>query len=458
MASTAKKIAILGGGITGLSAAYKLNQAGHSVRVFEKEASIGGAIKSELVHEWLIEKGPNSLQETSELKALIEELGLESERVEASTTAKKRFLVKNSRLETVPMGPGSFFKTSLFSTSAKFRIFRELFFAKKNRTTDISLATFVRDHFGSEILDQAVQPMISGIYAGDPEVLSVEHSFPKLLELEKETGSLIRGLIRSSKAKKKDGKKSISKLISFRKGLATLPQSLATKLPTGCIECEASVVRISNEPTWSLTYTKDGLEKTENFDYIVSSLPASALSALSFTALNKKPLEALSTIKHPAVSSLFLGFKRSAVKHPLDGFGCLIPAKEKKTVLGILFSSSLFEGRAPKDCVALTVMVGGSLNSDLALQSTDIILSKIMPDLRELLQVTEPPLFIRHTTWPKAIAQYNLGYEAIRDAISATETAYPGFFVGGQLRDGISVPDCIQSGFKLAQKVQSLIK
>jgi len=456
MASPAKKIAILGGGITGLSAAYRLSQEGHVVRVFEKESSIGGSIKTEIAQGWLIEKGPNSLQETPELKALIEELGLNSERIEASTTAKKRFLVKRSKLEAVPMGPGSFFKTSLFSASAKFRIFKELLFKKKNRTGDVSLATFVRDHFGSEILDQAVQPLISGIYAGDPELLSVTHAFPKLLEFEKETGSLIRGMIRSGK--KKEGKKTVAKLISFKSGLYTLPHTLAAKLPSGSIEVEASVIRISRDTSWSLTYTQAGLEKTENFDFIISALPASALSALNFTALDKKPLAVLSTIKHPAVSSLFLGFNRSAIKHPLDGFGALIPSKEKKNALGILFSSSLFEGRAPKDCAALTVMVGGSLNSDLALKPTEVILDKVMPELRELLQVSESPLFIRHTAWPKAIAQYNLGYEAIRDAISSTEADYPGFFVGGQLRDGISVPDCIQSGFKLAQKVQSQLK
>ncbi len=452
MALTPKRIAILGAGITGLCAAYRLSKEGHTVRIFEKENAIGGSIKTELVDGWLIEKGPNSLQESEELRQLILDLDLQSERIEASQTAKNRYLVKDSKLIAVPMGPGSFLKTPLFSWKAKFSILKELFYKKQTRLKDVSLADFVRSHFGSEILDQAVQPMISGIYAGNPEVLSVRNAFPKLLEFEVNTGSLIRGLIQASKQKKKTGTKGAPKLISFKSGLHTLPKKLASHLAEGSLELGATVLGINNTPNWSVSYLKDDVEKTEYFDSVISALPAQPLSVLKIGSSHETALHVLSTIEHPAVTSLFLGFKRSAISHPLDGFGALIPSKEKKSSLGILFSSSLFDHRAPKDCIALTVMIGGTLNSGFALQNKELVLQKVMQDLKELLGASEDPIFSRHTVWPKAIAQYNLGYEAIHKAIKGTEEAFPGLYIGGQLKDGISVPDCIQAGLNLALK------
>jgi oxygen-dependent protoporphyrinogen oxidase len=450
-----KHIAVLGGGITGLCAAYKLTQLGHSVRIFEKDSSLGGSIKTELSEGYLIEKGPNSLQESEELSNLISELGLQSERIEASTTAKNRYLVKEGRLIAVPMGIGSFIKTPLLSWHAKLSVFKELFHKKKSRKNDLSLADFVRDHFGDEILAQAVQPMVSGVYAGDPEALSMRNAFPRLLEYEENNGSLILGLIGASKRKKKTAKSGPPKLISFKKGLATLPEALASQLKKESILLETTVTGISRENTWSVTYTYLGSEHTESFDSIISTLPAFPLSQLAFDKLSTHPLSVLSNVSHPAVTSLFLGFKRSAIQHPLDGFGALIPSREKMNSLGILFSSSLFEGRSPKDCACLTVMLGGSLNSSLALENESVLLNKVMADLKQLLGITEDPLFIRKTLWPKAIAQYNLGYETMQKTFQAVEEAFPGFYVGGQLRDGISVPDCIRAGFKLALKTDS---
>jgi oxygen-dependent protoporphyrinogen oxidase len=195
--------------------------------------------------------------------------------------------------------------------------------------------------------------------------------------------------------------------------------------------------------------------RNESFDAIVAALPASALAQLRFGPLGERPLVSLDNIEHPPVASLFLGYRREQVSHPLDGFGVLVPEIEKRSILGVLFSSSLFPHRAPAGHVALTVMIGGSRQPELARQSPEKLLATVQPDLQQLLGVTGAPVFQRLNQWPRAIPQYNLGYEAFLESMAATERAHRGLFIGGQARDGIAVPACIAAGEKLAARVEA---
>jgi oxygen-dependent protoporphyrinogen oxidase len=187
---------------------------------------------------------------------------------------------------------------------------------------------------------------------------------------------------------------------------------------------------------------------------VVAALPAPALAQLRFGTLGERPLASLDVIEHPPVSSLFLGYRRAQVTHPLEGFGVLVPAKERRSILGILFSSSLFAGRAPTDHVALTVIIGGTRHPELARMRDDDLLSAIDPDLKSLLGVSGPPVFQRHTFWPRAIPQYNLGYESHLETMATAERAHPGLHIGGQARDGISVAACVAAGERLAAQVR----
>ena len=191
----------------------------------------------------------------------------------------------------------------------------------------------------------------------------------------------------------------------------------------------------------------------ESFDAILAALPAPALAQLSFGTLGERPLASLGAIEHPPVSSLFLGYRREQVAHALDGFGLLVPEKENRCILGVLFSSSLFPGRAPANHVALTVMIGGARQPQLARLASDELLALVQPDLRALLGVTGPPVFLHHTLWPRAIPQYNLGHERHLATILACEKSHPNFFLGGQCRDGISLPACITAGERLAARI-----
>jgi protoporphyrinogen/coproporphyrinogen III oxidase len=470
-------IAVIGGGITGLAAAYRLTKLGHRVRLFEASAHLGGVIRSERTPEgWLIESGPNSFQENArDVAALLTELGLTSSIVVTNPSAKKRFIVRGGRLRAAPLSPPGLFTSSLFSPYGKLRLLRDLGISPRERPTDVSLATLIREHFGREFLDYAFNPFVSGVYAGDPEKLSARYSFPSLWTAEQTHGSLIRGMISQARTRKRRGEPK-TRLLSFRDGLQTLPEALARALPSGTIELSTVVESLtpplaagspwrvafrrifsSSENSAASSVASSSDLSTENFASVILALPAHALAKLTFTtsdhrALSARPLAALADVPHPPVTSLFLGFRREQVAHPLDGFGALVPALERKNILGALFSSSLFPGRAPDGHVAITVLAGGTRQPELAALPTDRLLAEILPDLRQLLGVTGDPVFLRHHAWPHTIPQYNLGHERFLGAIETCEHTYARLHIGGQVRDGISVPACLQAGLALADR------
>jgi protoporphyrinogen/coproporphyrinogen III oxidase len=452
-----KSVAIIGAGIAGLTAAFRLHQAGFRVKVFERSGRAGGSILTHREGGWLIEAGPNSVQlGAGELKQLITDLDLEGELQIANPAAKKRFIVRDGRFMPVPMGPGQFLGTPLFGFRTKLSIFTELFSRPRGRNSDVSLAELVRSHYTQELVDYAINPLVAGIYAGDPEKLSVKNAFPSLWEAERLKGSMPRGMIAVMKAKRPPGQKRPKggpALVSFRLGLQHLTDTLVSKLPPDSLELNTTVETVIPGQPLRLVCTH-GLEKCGGeFDFVVLAVPAPALAQITFGTLAERPLATLDSITHPPVSSLFLGFRREQVSHPLDGFGGLTPEKERRDVLGILFSSTLFPGRAPEGHVALTVFAGGMRQPEHARLSTAQLLERVRRDLTDLVGVQGDPVFVKHTFWPKAIPQYQIGYERHLEKMTSLEESTPNLFVGGQCRDGISLPDCCKSGEKMAQRV-----
>lgn len=447
-----KSIAVLGAGVTGLTAAYRLLQLGHRVRVFEQSAHVGGAVRTEEADGWLVEAGPNSLLSGERAAdALIEELGLGAERLAADPAAKNRYIVRRGRALAAPVAPPALISSPLFSAGAKLRLISELWSKRRVRSTDVSLAEFVAAHFGQEFVDYALNPFVGGVYAGNPAKLSARHSFPKLWELEQSHGSIIRGQIAMAKERRARGEARAG-IFSFRRGLQTITDTLARRISPAAIALNAKLDAIIPGDRWSVVWHDDTATHTQVYDLVVAALPAHSLAQLRIGTLGERPLAALQLIEHPPVSSLFLGFRRDQITHPLDGFGVLVPEIEKRAVLGVLFSSSLFPGRAPVGHVALTVMVGGSRQPELARLPTDKLIEAVRPDLSALLGVSGDPVFVRHNFWPKAIPQYNLGHEHFLAGMAAVEKGFPGLFIGGQARDGIAVPACIAAGEKLAAR------
>jgi oxygen-dependent protoporphyrinogen oxidase len=443
------RIAVLGGGITGLTAAWQLQRAGLAPVVFERSARIGGAIGAVRSDGWLHELGPNSLLEGSaKTAAFIDELGLGSRRLYASPTAKKRYIVRGGRLVAMPASPLGFVATRLFSARAKLNLLGEPWRGRGLADREESVADFVRRRLGREFLDYAVNPFVGGVYAGDPAQLSVRHAFPKLDALEREHGSLIRGALKLRNAS--GGPQ--GRIFSFPHGLSEITTALARPLGDAA-RLQHTVSKLWRvHGGWAVEFEHAGRLHIERFDAVICTLPAGTLAALEFDGVPATlSLRSLREIEHPPVVSLMLGYRRDDVQHPLDGFGMLVPAVERRSILGTLFSSTLFPGRAPDGFVGLTSFIGGVRQPELAAHDDTKLVDLVHGELIALLGARDRPVFTHIQRWPRAIPQYTLGYQRFHDAIAAAEAGAPGLFIGGNCRDGISLAQCIASGQRLAK-------
>lgn len=448
-------IAILGAGLTGLSAARALTLAGRQAVVFDAGPTVGGVIRSERDADgWLFEAGPNSLQQTPEIATLVDELGLAPVRQIASPAAKNRYIVRDGKLRPLPLSPPGFFRSGVFSLRTKLKVAREFFYPRVPRLNDLPLADFFQEHFGPELLAYALDPFVSGIYAGDPTRLSARHSFPSLWKAEQTHGSLLRAQIANARARRARGEPSgPPAIISFKEGLATLPRALAAALPADALRPETTVRRLSPGPSgWVIDAAPQ-----ERFARVILALPGTALATLEIGAPGAPTsLASLALQEHPPVTSLFLGYRREDVAHTLDGFGVLLPSIERRAPLGVLFNSTLFAGRAPSGHVALTVMLGGARNPGLAGQPQEYQLPIVQKELAALLGVRRPPVFVRRTHWPRAIPQYLLDHDAHLHVLAAAEQRHPGLLIGGPVRDGIGLPACLAAGRRLANAALEL--
>lgn len=443
------RVGVLGAGISGLTAAYRLTQSEKAigVRVLEATGRPGGVIRSDAVDDRLVEAGPNTLRPSPLLETLIDDLNLEPERVWANDDASRRYIVRDGTPVFLPMSVRDFFTTDLFSATAKLRLLAEPFIGRAD-ANDESLAHFTRRRLGPEVLNYAVAPFVGGVFAGDPKQLSARHAFDKLVQLEEDHGSLFWGALRSSGG----DNETPSGLYSFRDGAEALPKALANALGD----------RVAyNTPVSALYRNDDGWivetdSTSEPFDVLICTLPLHALSSINLdTGVD---CAALHDVTYPPVHVVALGYDRSTVDHPLDGFGMLVPPVEDDfDILGTLFSSTLFANRAPDGTALLTNFVGGARNPYLARREADAIQSVVERDLAALLGVDGPPTFSHHVHWPRAIPQYTTGYGTVKDTLDALEAEHTGLYFAGNYRQGVSVGDAAASGADAAAHVQNTL-
>ena len=446
-------VAIIGAGITGLTTAYRLQERGVPVTVYEAGDQVGGVIRSLRENGYLAEFGPNSILETSpKINALIQDLGLSHRRVDSLPTAENRYLVRGRKPVLLPASPGLFFRSPLFSWRAKLRLLREPFIAPAPPNIEESVAQFVLRRLGREFLDYAINPMVAGVYAGNPARLSVKHAFPKLHALEQKYGSLIKGQIFGAKERRQRGEvsKQDAKKLSFDTGLQVLPDTLAGKLQNA-VQLRTAVQRIEEVAGgWQLYLSTN---EVRAHAAVVYAAPVHRLPEIRLAAAAELKPDRLKEIVYPPVASVVLGFRRDAVVHPLDGFGMLIPEVEGFRILGTLFSSSLFRDRAPAGHVTLTTYIGGARAPELALRTTNELIEMTRQDLGVILGVTGRPTFEHVVVYPKAIPQYEVGYGRFKDLMAALETRAPGLFFAGHFRDGISLGDSLVSGHDAAGRI-----
>ncbi len=451
-----KSVAIIGGGITGLTAAFRLRQKNIPVTLYEAGGRVGGAIQTIRQDGYLAEFGPNTILETSpKISALVRDLGLEARRLYSDSRAEKRFLVRDGKPIPLPGSPPAFFTTPLFSAGAKLRLLAEPFIRRGPPEREESVGEFVLRRIGREFLDYAINPFVAGVYAGDPMRLSVKHAFPKLLAVEQQYGSLILGQFLGARERKRRAEvsKQNAPKFSFDEGLQVLIEALDARL-AGSVRLNSSVSCLEQAPGgWTVT-TSEG---THEHAAVLFAGTAHKLAELQIRTPRPLDLSPLSQINYPPVASVVLGFRREDVAHPLDGFGALIPQVEGFNILGTIFSSSLFPNRAPAGHVTLTSYLGGTRNPDLATRGSDALVDLTCRDLRRLLGVTGEPTFRHHVRYPRAIPQYEVGYGRFKDLMDDAEAKAPGFFLAGHYRNGVSLGDSLVSGHDVAERIEHFL-
>jgi protoporphyrinogen/coproporphyrinogen III oxidase len=451
-----KSVAIIGAGVTGLTAAFYLKRKGIPVTVYEATGRVGGVIQSLRKDGYLAEFGPNTILETSpKIAQLVRDAGLHSRRLDPDPKAEARYVVRYKRPISMPGSPLGFFTTELFTLRAKFAVMREPFVKPRRDGFEESIAEFVIRRLNQEFLDHAIDALVAGIYAGDPYKLSVPHAFPKLKALEDKYGSMIKGQIFGARERKKSGEvaKDRAPKFSFDEGLQVLPDMLATQLGDA-VKLNTPVAKLRRiADGWSIA-TSHG--EVEHNAFIFCGT-ATRLAELRIEAEHAPSLAPLSEIHYPPVASVVLGFRREDVAHPCEGFGMLIPKIEGFKILGTIFSSSLFPNRAPTGHLTLTSYVGGERYPELASLPAEKLYDVVCEDLRVLLGVRSKPTFQHCVVYPKAIPQYNVGYGRYQDLMTEAEANAPGLFLAGHYRDGVSLSDSIVSGCKVAERVENFV-
>ncbi|MEX2600942.1 MAG: protoporphyrinogen oxidase [Balneolaceae bacterium] len=444
-----RKIAVVGAGISGLTTAYKLERSGAEVTLFEKRPDPGGSIKSVREKGWLVEYGPNTFQLKSERQLkFLRELGLEKEIVVANSSSSNRFVLKGGELIPVPVKLAEMFRTELISRKAKKQVLMEPF-VSKGTDPDESLASFVRRRLGDELLEYAVDPFVAGVYAGRPDQLSVRHAFPRLYSLEQKYRSLILGAVASSFSRRRR-ESFATRLISFQDGLQALPVRIAGRLQD--VRYQKDVSRIQREKEgW---FVEASGEKSGPYEHVILNIPLYRISEQLVNG-GGSILGMVKKAGYPPLSVFISGYRREQVAHPLNGFGFLVPGNQKRQILGTLFNSTLFPGRAPEGKVLMTTFVGGGRQPELASLETAQLAALVGGELRELAGVNGEPEFMDHVYWPNSIPQYTTSYDEVLGAIRELEEQNKGLHLLGNFRGGISMPDCIDNGFALAARLSS---
>jgi oxygen-dependent protoporphyrinogen oxidase len=446
-------LVIVGGGITGLSLAYFLLEQKPSldILILEAERKAGGKIWTDKVEGFLCEWGVNGfLDNRPKTLELVSKLSLSPLR--SNDNARKRYIFSNGKLNLLPESPPAFLTSDLLSIPGRLRVIYEMF-VPKWQGGDETLAHFATRRLGREAFEKLIDPMASGIFAGDPEKMSLKSCFAKVYNLEQNYGGLIRGMIKLQKEAKKTGKKVGAgpggNLTSFYDGMETFIGALSgfldKRLRTG-----AQVISLDREGSHYVISLADGT--SVEAEAVVCATPAFTTSDM-VRNLDKNLSSLLREIYYPSVSVVCLGYRREKIQHNLGGFGFLIPFREGRKILGTLWDSSIFPNRAPEGYVLLRTMLGGARRSDLALEHEDKLITLVMDELRGIMGISAQPDLAKVYTHRQGIPQYFLGHDQKTEQIEKISNNYKGFYVTGNAYRGIGVNDCIENSHKLAQRI-----
>lgn len=478
-----KRVVIIGGGIAGLAAAYSLREhqgggAPFEIVILEKNERLGGNIRTERTDGFLIEGGPDCfLSEKPWAMELCKRVGLSEKLLPTNDAYRKTYVLSGGKLHILPEGVILMVPTkimplaysTLISWPGKLRMALELFIPRKKDDKDETLGSFVRRRLGKEVLDKIAEPLVAGVHAGDPETMSVRSSFPKFVQLEQEHGSLIRGMLKRMALMKKSSagagaatgagpKKRVTMFMTLRDGLSELVEILASELSKSGDNMIRTGVKVESVEKKAAGYAVaiEGGESIEADSVIVAApawVAASVLKSLD-PVLEKELL----SIPYVSTATISLGYKKSDIKHPMDGFGFVVPKTEGRRIMAASWVSRKFAHRAPEDSVLIRCFVGGSKNSELVSVDEKEMVRMVRQELKDIMGIEAEPVVTRVFKWNASMPQYTVGHEERIASIEARVAGYPSLFITGSAYHGIGISDSVRNGEIVAKKALHAIK
>ena len=453
------KVCVVGAGVSGLSVAFYLKRKGVNVTVLEKEREPGGKMRTVYEKGYIVEAGPNGFLDGKPYTLnLVKALGIEDRLYRSSDKARKRFIYTNGRLVRLPENPIAFLSSYLMSWRGKLRLVGELFVPPKKDDSDETLGDFARRRLGEEALEKLLDPMIAGIFAGDPDRMSLKAAFPAIYNLERQYGGLIRGLIAKMKEAKAKGKSSAGPagpggvLTSFVGGTKDLIDALSESLREE-LRTDVSVEKIErSKNSWVVRWKEGSKEFTDEFDHLVVSTPAYAAAEL-LREVDEELSQLLSEIEYSPISVVGLGFQKKGLGHNLDGFGFLVPRSEGRKILGALWDSSVFPNRAPEGKALIRVMIGGARQPELALLPEEELVEIALKELRRIMKIRHYPEMVKIFKHKKGIPHYTLGHCERVDRIFEIGKKLGNLHFCSNAYRGVGVNDCTKLAQETAERI-----
>jgi len=455
------RIVIVGGGISGLSIAYRLQQTmpGADITVLERSTRAGGSVWTERSEGFQVEVGPNGFLDTkTSTLSLCRELDIGDQLTAANkSAAQNRYLFLDGRLRPLPGGLRAFLRSDLLSWRGKLDFLAERFRPSRRSQGDESIAAFARRRAGAEAAEVLADGLVTGIYAGDPALLSARACFPRLATLEEQYGSILKGLSRSAARRRAEAApgeihQRPGQMWSLRPGLRQLIDSLCARLKRPPL-LGVGARRIDKVESWIVR--GEGQECWQA-DVVVLACPAYQQAAL-LADLDEELAREVGAIPYNRVAVVALGYRQADVPISLNGFGYIAPQRTRRDVLGVQWCSSLFADRAPAGPVLLRALCGGWHRPEVAGWDDDRLLDAMQAELRLAMGVTAAPIMHHIVRWDRAIPQYHLGHLERVAWIEQRATRYSGLFLAGNAYHGVALNDCTEQGEALARRISQFI-
>ena len=480
-ASKTLRVAVIGSGITGLAVAQRLVSRSENVQVVLLESSrrLGGIIRTEAADGFLMELGPDSfITNKPAAIQLCEEIGFADQLIPTDAGFRRSLVLRNGKPMPVPDGfmlmapskPWAILTTPILSLAGRLRLLSEALISRRTTEEDESLASFVRRRFGQQALERLVQPLIGGIYTADPEKLSLKATMPRFSEMEQSHGSVIRATLAQQKIDRKrssaqqesssDSSGSGARYGLFATAAGGLSDMVAaierTLLKSGRVEIQLGVeVAGIERPTasnsnWAVQL-KD--QRSMMFDAVIVTLPTHAAARILKTAISPELHAALQEIEYASSAIVVSGHQLSDFDHPMDAFGLVVPAIERRKILAVSFSSRKFPDRAPAGQILLRTFVGGAMQPELLNNDDDTIAGFVNAELRSIFGMKAEPMFSEVIRYNNAMPQYHVGHLERVARIESLLNNTPGLHLAGSAYTGVGIPDSIASGWVAADNV-----